>query len=73
MNFDNYLKSFYCKKQQKPGVLGGIACLYANGKGRVERKNLMVEERRLNFWNKVLDWAWRGVQGLLPSGRVDLS
>lgn len=49
VNLGNYLRSFYYKEQQKPGSLGDLAPWSANGKDALGQKDLMSEERRLNF------------------------
>lgn len=45
----NYLRSCHYKKEQKNRVLGDIVCLYANGRGPLESRNLMIERRGVEF------------------------
>lgn len=53
----NYLRHRCYKKEQKNRVLGDLACLHANGNSAVERGNLMLERRGINFWREVLYWV----------------
>lgn len=49
MSLYNYLKSRCCKKEQRNGVISDIVCLYANGSGPLESRNLMMERRGAGF------------------------